>query len=349
MTSILLTGATGFLGRSFVRHFDGQVYALVRGRDYQERLAGLARDSAAQVIGIRGDVTAPGLGMGHELDALRGKVELVVNLAAETSWVASSSDLNETNVHGACNAASVAHDLRVPLLHVSSLFAAFCNSGVVREEFVAESAELTRYERSKCRGELAVREFCLATSTPCVVVRVGGLSGDARPGVGRPARPALGQLLTRRRLPILPYAADARLDLSPRDLVADALCRMVDGARFEGDPKVVHIGLGEAAPSAAAVLAEARVRRSPQRRGAVPLRLPAGLLMSVSAAADRWVPGPRGAMLIGLRYLASSAVYRSQGLGVDVALDTHLRALGTTDLVQAPNELDEYYGGWTCF
>src|SRR3989442_15721502 len=97
---LLLTGATGFVGMELLARYlertDRRVYALVRGADDREvaarvehtlsNLFGEVHAYRQRVIGIRGDVTRPDLGLDDCGAALAEHVGEVVHGAASVSF-----------------------------------------------------------------------------------------------------------------------------------------------------------------------------------------------------------------------------------------------------------------------
>lgn len=111
---ILLTGATGFLGRWIARELldtsDATLLCLVRGgeKGAQERLARSLRtagvDPAAvggRVVAIEGDLTLPRLGLSRdEFDSLAAEVDAICHAAASVNWIHSYASLRAANVLG---------------------------------------------------------------------------------------------------------------------------------------------------------------------------------------------------------------------------------------------------------
>ncbi len=97
--SVLLTGATGFVGTELLARFlertDRHVFALVRGADDRaaatrmERtlrsLFGTGHPYAKRVTAVRGDITRPGLGLRGDGDGLARQVSEIVHGAASVS------------------------------------------------------------------------------------------------------------------------------------------------------------------------------------------------------------------------------------------------------------------------
>lgn len=158
---IVLTGATGFLGKvwlSFVLYHVpeiGRVTLLMRGkkgRTPAERLVDVFAKShamqplyerhgdtlgawlAERVDVVEGDLMRPNLGIADEdLDRLAGDVDLVVNCAGLVDFDPDVRDALGTNVYGPQHLAAVARRLDVPFIHVSTCFAAGTREGRIPE------------------------------------------------------------------------------------------------------------------------------------------------------------------------------------------------------------------------
>jgi nucleoside-diphosphate-sugar epimerase len=301
---------------------------------------------------VAGDLRRPLWGLPEPvLDALRGQVRLVVNAAAQASWAAGWHDLMETNVEGARRAVDVAATLGVPLVHVSSLYAAHDCGRHVPEALVDEAAHLTKYERSKNRSEHAVADAAADLGVPTTIVRVGGLGGDLDPLPGeRAALPPMLRLLDRDGWGWVPYVPDARIDVAPRDLVARTVAGILDDrgtvpVPAPGQAVVRNVGLGHASPNAGALLAEAARLGMGYEKPVRPVPSPAKPLMALSELADRFGRGRRTTLLIGVRYFASSTVYLSEGLGQDLSLATLVRTLVRRPRLE-PAALPSFYARW---
>src|SRR4029450_12428072 len=160
-----------YLGRALLRALDEPVVAVLRRAEQRDRAAGLARRTGTAVAAVPGDLQRPLWGLDEAtLDRCRGEVHMVVNGAAQASWAAGWHDLMATNVEGARRAVDVAATLGVPLVHISAL-----GAGHVPEALVDEATHLTKYERSKNRGEHAVADAAAELGVPTTIVRVGGL------------------------------------------------------------------------------------------------------------------------------------------------------------------------------
>jgi nucleoside-diphosphate-sugar epimerase len=346
--TVLLSGASGYFGRALVRALDEPVVAVMRRADQSDRAAVLARRTGAQVEAVAGDLHRPLWGLSEStIGDRRGDVRLVVNAAAQASWAAGWHDLMETNVEGARRAVDVAATLGVPLVHISSLYAAHDCGRHVPEALVDEATHLTKYERSKNRAEHAVADAAAELGVPTTIVRVGGLGGDLDPLPGeRAALPPMLRLLDRDGWGWVPYVPSARIDVAPRDLVAQTVARIAHApAPPEGGVVVRNVGLGHASPNAGALLTEAARLGMGYEKPVRPVPSPAKPLMAISELADRFGRGRRTTLLIGVRYFASSTVYLSEGLGQDVSLAALVRTLVRRPRLE-PQTLPSYYTRW---
>ena len=130
---LLLTGATGLLGRSLIRDLsaDGRRLAvLVRGSKHAtaeargDELLDDWRDVAGVTVEapvvLAGDITSPGLGLGTEAAAWVGRnVDEVVHSAASLSFQMRESDGEpwNSNVNGTANVLALCRDLGIRRYH----------------------------------------------------------------------------------------------------------------------------------------------------------------------------------------------------------------------------------------
>jgi NAD(P)-dependent dehydrogenase (short-subunit alcohol dehydrogenase family) len=186
----LVTGATGFIGRSLVplllARSDEPVFVVVRDSEgSRERLAALLERCGPgrdRVQVVEGDLDLPSMGVADDaLAGLRGKVDHMFHLAALYDMRADEDDMIRANVEGAEHAVELAEALEVGCLHhVSSIAAAGRYRGSFREDMFDEAEGLDDpYFRTKHDSERVVRETC---SRPWRVYRPGIVVGDSSTG-----------------------------------------------------------------------------------------------------------------------------------------------------------------------
>lgn len=153
MSTVLLTGATGFLGQHLAGELlaaGARVRALSRRSESDAVVAGLGAEP------IRGDVTDPA----SLRLAMRG-VDAVFHAAADTNtWRPHNAAQTRTNVGGAANLLAAARDEGVAaFIHTSSVSVySHLVHGTLREDVVERGGESwINYERSKFLAEQAVR------------------------------------------------------------------------------------------------------------------------------------------------------------------------------------------------
>ncbi len=159
---ILLTGSTGFIGKVLTALLLdrspelGRLYLLVRprpGRETADRFFDIARGSPAfsalreahgerfeaflreRVEILPGDVTQPEFGLSPAtVLALRGKIDLILNVAGLVAFNPGLDESLRINAYGACHGARLAVALGAKLVHMSTCYVAGCRSGDIKED-----------------------------------------------------------------------------------------------------------------------------------------------------------------------------------------------------------------------
>ena len=103
MGAVLLTGATGFVGREILSRFlargDRQIYALVRA-DNDDDAAGRL-PAHERLTAVAGDIEDPGLGLSDGTgERLRREVGTVLHCAASVSFDLPLPESRRVNVEG---------------------------------------------------------------------------------------------------------------------------------------------------------------------------------------------------------------------------------------------------------
>jgi len=264
--TVFLTGATGFLGMEVLARLleegDREVLALIRASDdaaaeqrLDDVLSKLWDDPSpyrSRVTAVRGDVTAPGLGLGDRRDEWASKTGAVLHCAASISFDLPLDEARAINVDGTARVLDFAVDAQARdglerFLHVSTAYVAGRYEGTFRErQLDAGQTFRNTYEETKADAEQIVtlaRELGPAIARPSIVV------GESDSGW----TPAFNVLywplraFSRGMFKEVPALADGHVDVVPIDYVADSLVHLL-GRREAG---VFNLVSGRNAPQVA--------------------------------------------------------------------------------------------------
>lgn len=253
---ILITGASGLIGRELTGHLAERGHGIVA---LQHRNAALRRNDGrhiaaaawasalpgpGEVVTLAGSVEQPGLGLAEKL--LAG-LDLVVHCAAVTGFSLSAGVYEAVNVRGTANVLAFAGP--VPVLHVSTAYVCGRRSGVIGEgEADAGQGFHNGYERSKAAAEalvIAARDAgrTVAIARPSIVV------GDSRTGAIGVFGSIYGliRLVAEGRIGTLPAAPGATLDLVPIDHVIGGLTDIAEHMTA-GAGQIFHLASGTPVP-----------------------------------------------------------------------------------------------------
>ncbi|MGH7169014.1 MAG: SDR family oxidoreductase [Gemmataceae bacterium] len=265
--SLLLTGATGLLGRYLLRDLlaaGRRVGVLIRGdhqRSAAERLDELLA-FASESLGhqlpcptlLEGDLRAPGLGLGTaERSWLGREAETVIHAAAYVAYhPAPEGEPWETNVNGTYRLLDLCRSLGVTEVHhVSTAFLCGDRRGTVYEhELDIGEGSGNAYEQSKFAAEQSLHDFAGIRAT---IYRPSIIVGDSRTGYtstyhhfyrflelavrlfGRTGVSPVGPKARARRLTLrLPLSGNERQNVVPVDWVSRALIELVGQPRWHG-------------------------------------------------------------------------------------------------------------------
>ena len=263
--SILLTGATGFLGayllRSLLRNTKAQVVCLVRPDkdDGQTRVRrnleryGIWDDGFDHRIAIlEADITQPHLGLPpSSFDALAITIDVVFHAAASVNWVHSYTRLRHTNVLALRELLGLACRHRSKPFHLISTLAVCYSMTGSRE--VSETDDVFAdvagihlgYAQSKCVAESLVKTAA-QRGLPVSIVRPALISGNSVTGISN-TKDFVSKFI---RACVQMGAApdlDWLLDFLPVDFAAEAITRLVLNGNLEpfrvfhlANPKLRH-------------------------------------------------------------------------------------------------------------
>lgn len=196
---VLLTGATGLLGRYLLRDLTlagVPVAALVRGSRRArppQRVESILRmweresgGSLARPVVLEGDICEPLMGLSEDdLDWVRGNCDSLLHNAASLTFQSANGRDTEpwrSNVGGMQNALDVCAQSGIrDFHHVSTAYVCGLRRGVVREDELDVGQELGNdYEQSKIEAEKLVRSA--AFLAPPTIYRPAIIVGDSQTG-----------------------------------------------------------------------------------------------------------------------------------------------------------------------
>ncbi|WP_436493731.1 SDR family oxidoreductase [Actinokineospora sp. HUAS TT18] len=295
MATYLVTGATGLIGRHFVRELldrddVDRVWLLVREQS-RERLDRAARDwpSADRVRTVVGDVSQPGLGIADPAE-LTG-VDHVVHLAALYDVTADDETSVTANVDGTRHVIDLAAEIGAGCLHhVSSVAVAGDYRGKFTEDmFDAGQRLVTAYHRTKFESERLVRT---QNRVPWRIYRPAIVVGHSRTGeMDKIDGPyyffsALSRLDGVPNVPlVVPDIGDT--NIVPVDYVAKAMAYLVNQPGLDG--RAFHLVNPEPQSAKEVYNAFAKAAGAPVAAGALPRRLSNPLVGLIKFAEN--VPG----------------------------------------------------------
>lgn len=284
-SSVLLTGATGFVGMELLARFlertDRHVFALVRGEDDRAAAArmertlrslfGIGHPYAKRVTAVRGDLTRPGLGLRGNGERLARQVSEIVHGAASVSFELELKASRAINVQGTRRVVEFAErcQARGGLRRFSYISTAYV-AGDHRGRFSEDELDVGQsfrnaYERSKFEAESLVA--CARRQLPITVLRPSIVVGERGSGWTASFNVLYWPLraFARGAYPALPARRDAPVDVVPVDYVADATFALSQAPEAEGS--TYHLTAGADATSVGELveLATARFDRPAPR------------------------------------------------------------------------------------
>lgn len=285
--SVLLTGATGFVGGEVLARLlaapDAEdVVALVRGGLPGSRLR-LVLDTMGVPAAQRGRATAVSGDVCEPFPHVAG-VRTVVHCAASVSFGLDLDEARRINVAGTRHALEAARRASARYVHVSTAYVSGRHAGRFAETDGDVGQEFRNtYEQTKLEAEQLVRDSGL----DAVILRPSIVVGESTTGWTSSFNVLYWPLraYSRGLLPQVPALPHARVDVVPVDYVADAIAHVVR-SRPDVDG-TLHLVAGADAVTVdeLMVLAAAKLGRPKPRLAAV-----SPDLVERSAEAARYLP-----------------------------------------------------------
>ncbi|HEY2378214.1 MAG TPA: SDR family oxidoreductase [Gemmatimonadaceae bacterium] len=241
--SILITGATGLLGR--------EVLGRLLASDPRLRAYALARDprglaSDARVVPVVGDLRADGLALSpNDRDAIRRDVSAIIHIAADTTFSAPLDRARSVNTRGTARVLELANECAsaVHVAYVSTAFVAGRRTGPIAEVASCATSWVNAYEQSKHEAETLVREqaasWMILRSSTVVCDDASGRVTQVN-AVHRALR-----LYHHGLAAMMPGVPDSSVDAVTADSVADAIARLALRSDVAGE--TVHLCAGDGA------------------------------------------------------------------------------------------------------
>jgi thioester reductase-like protein len=266
MGAVLLTGATGFVGKEILDRFlarERRVFALVRAKDDEAAAARLRPH--ARLTPVAGDIERRDLALpDSKAAALAEEVTTVVHCAASVSFDLSLRDSRRVNVDGTRHVLEFAErcEQLERLSYISTAYVAGEPGGTFQEdELDVGQAFRNPYERSKFEAERMVRER--GKGMPLQILRPSIVVGDSRTGRTSSFNVLYGPLkaFARGAIPAIPARRSSPVDIVPVDYVADRTVDLAD----DGPDGTFHLVAGRNATTVGRLLnlASAQLGRKP--------------------------------------------------------------------------------------
>ena len=260
--SVLLTGATGFLGvfllRDLVQQSRAQVYCLVRADDeslaMERIIQGLAKydlwdeSMRERIVPVCGDLGKPMLGLGAtQFESLADDVDLIVHNGAWVNFLYPYEVLKDANVLGTQEVLRLATHIRLKPVHYVSTISVFPACEHMRR--ITESTEPDSwkglqggYPQSKWVAE-KLMFLAAKRGIPVFIHRPGSISGDTLHGAC-PTHDLIFRLIkTCAELGMAPDVDDS-MNMAPVDYVSAAIVHMAKRLPADGTlplPRVSHL------------------------------------------------------------------------------------------------------------
>nr|AQW44894.1 non-ribosomal peptide synthetase [Corallococcus coralloides] len=254
--TLLLTGATGFLGafllEELCRKTDARIYCLVRCADAQDGMRRIRKNLegyslwsdalASRIVPLRGDIGRPLLGLSaEEFQRLEEEVDVIYHNGALVNFLYPYEGLRAANVLGTREILRLATRTRVKPLHYVSTISVLPSG---RTEPIREDEPLGPpgsvaggYSQTKWVAESLVRAASLR-GLPVTIHRPGRITGHSQTGAWGTEDLLCRTLKACVRMRAAPQV-DAMIELTPVDYASSAIVDL--SLRPESLGKTFHI------------------------------------------------------------------------------------------------------------
>lgn len=240
--TILLTGATGFIGvhclKELLQTTSAELVCFVRanqGKAAEQRLyenwcwyfsKEAWQEYRNRIVILDSDLTKHNFGLVEEqYEGLKNVVDVIYHLAADTRLIGSTQDFYNTNISPLMRLLSFSKLGRIKDLHYMSTLA-IC--GVNKDEVKFRESSLNigqefqnGYEKTKYQAEEIINQHVL-DGYPAFIYRTGNVSGNSVSGKfqrNSTANRLIQFLNASTKLGVLPLNIDEQVNLSPVDIV----------------------------------------------------------------------------------------------------------------------------------
>lgn len=243
--TILLTGATGFLGAHLLAEIltqtTAEVYCLARAEDKaavkKRVIENLQyyhlwdKKYSKRIIGVPGDLSKELLGLTpNEFENLSRQIAVIYHNGALVNHLYPYSALRSTNVLGAKEILKMAASYRLKPLHYVSTLAVFGNGQHLENRLIKEDSPLSEFEslnfgyaQSKWAAEKILEQARLQ-GIPVSIYRAGNISGDTTYGISTFGDTFWRMIVGCFQLGVSPKLdQETPLEITPVDFVAKAI------------------------------------------------------------------------------------------------------------------------------
>ena len=195
--SVLITGATGFLGVHLLDEIhtrtDARIYCLVRGEDQaavEEKLYGVLdfyfdgkyskSRNAGRIVAVRGDVSLENFGIPEaQYESLSSEVDAIIHSAAVVKHFGEYEEFDAVNIKGTKEAVAMAERHGKLLFHISTASVLWFMNDL---QELSQELSSNVYLKSKLEAEHIVTEGIRSGLSACII-RVGNLTGRYMDGM----------------------------------------------------------------------------------------------------------------------------------------------------------------------